>query len=139
MGTGLRNTIGISVRLIGTAVAVLSTLQLAHAHLRIEESSGHLVVIADEAQLGEILDQLGERLRITLKSNLPRNVSMNGRFSGTLDEIVRRLFDGYDFVTARRRQLDGVPAIDIIVIGRSNLRPAPAPNQRKPPKFDGFK
>lgn len=134
-----KSTRWILARVIGTVGAALAMLQITHAHLRIEESGGGLVVIADQAPLGDILDQLSERLRINLKSNLPRDVSMSGHFSGTVDEIIRRLFDGYDFVTARRQQMDGVPTIQIIVIGRSNSRPVSTPSRGSPLNFDGLK
>lgn len=127
-----------ALRILFIGLTVTGAPQSAQAQLSIEGDSRNLVVVANNVPLGEVLDQLGQKLRVNVKSNLPRDISMNGRFSGTLDDVLRRLFEGYDFVAARR-QVDGSLAIEIIVLGRSNSRSSPAPSRRAPSSFDGLK
>jgi hypothetical protein len=120
----------------------LSLAAPARAHLVVDGTVENLNVEATDELLSDIFKVLSIKLGVHVKSPLPLDTYRSGKFMGSLKTVIRRLLEGYDFVTVSRQE-DAKYFTDVIVIGRSREAPMGSPllpkQQAASPRFDGFK
>jgi hypothetical protein len=118
-----------------SAIAVLATLALgplgasnlkAQVYsgveaVRIEGAVTALQLDLHEATLAQVMSALG-RFNIRYRSAVVLDDVKSGTYAGSLEHVLSRLLDGYDYAI---RHDDAT--LDVIVIGRSGEQAQPAP------------
>jgi hypothetical protein len=84
----------------------------ARADVRVTGDVGSLRIDASQAQVAEVLSELGKGLNVRYKTSIALDRVIDGNYSGTLEQIVSRLLDGYNYWMRKR---DGT--IEITVVG----------------------
>jgi hypothetical protein len=120
--------------IVGIMLVGLQTI--AHAELLVDGSKDQVIVMADQASLNDVIDALGNRFNFKFRSSVALDVTVNGRYSGSLTSVLVRLLRSYDFVLAVGHNRESDP-ISIVVLGESNkvantsaLRPGRRPVDR---------
>lgn len=134
----LRGTAAICV----ASLAILPSVGPAYSRLLVEGAPESVIVEAEGVRLGEVLNALGSKFNVHLKPTPLADIGVTGRFAGSLNEVIRQLLVGYDFVLTK--QVDGgVTSTHVILLGRSNSTAAPSSLRQKQtpgsPRLDGFK
>ena len=133
-----RDTATICVALL----AILLSPGRAYSRLLVEGAPDSVVIEAEGVRLNEVLSALGSKFNVHLKPTPLADISVTGRFAGSLNEVIRQLLVGYDFVVKKQRD-GGVTSTHVILLGRSNNTAVPSPLRPKQtpgsPRFDGFK
>lgn len=106
----------IHASLVGLVLLGLSTS--GHAELLMEGSREQVLLKADRVPLANIIAALSGRFNMALKSAVPLDVVVDGRYSGPLTEVLGRLLRSYDFVLSVGKTRDS--PLSIIVLGHSN-------------------
>jgi hypothetical protein len=101
----------------------------------VEGTRDSLVVQVDQVLLSDVMEALGRKFD-RVKSSLSPDISVNGHFVGSLNFVIRRLLQGYDFVLAMRED-SGTERMDIILFGQSAAAGSSTALLRS--RGDGFK
>jgi hypothetical protein len=134
----LRHTATIHIALL----AILLSVGPAFSRLLVEGTSDNIVIEAEGVRLGEVLNAMSSQFHVHLKPTPLADIGVTGRFAGSLNEVIKQLLAGYDFVVTK--QLDGsVTSTHVILLGRSKNTAVPSPLRPQqtpaPNRFDGFK
>ena len=99
----------------------------AAAEVSVKGTAAALRVEAQQAPLSEVLSALEASLGVRHSSLVALDdVTVGGTYSGTLEDVLRRLLAGLNYVIATREE-----AIEVVIVGRSGE--APPPFVDKPP------
>jgi hypothetical protein len=113
---------------------VLSTMPApASAKIEVEGQSDALRLTAEDASIDEVLTALSAKFNLTYSSEPELDRTVAGAYSGTLQQVMGRILDGYDYVVNV-----SVERIELKVLGRSAsvAKPSalpPAPSQTASP------
>ena len=123
-------------------LALFLSIGPAFSRLLVEGTSDNIVIEAEGVRLAEVLNAMSSQFHVHLKPTPLAEAGVSGRFAGSLNEVIRQLLVGYDFVVTK--QQDGsVTSTHVILLGRSKSTAVPSPlrpNQTPGPnRFDGFK
>jgi hypothetical protein len=99
------------------AVALLASQSPGHSEFLVDGSRDNLVVKADQTPLSDIVDALRNKFNVRLKSQISLDARIDGRFSGPLIPVLRRLLEPYNFALALGQDGD-TNSIVIIVLGQ---------------------
>jgi hypothetical protein len=80
------------------AVLVGTVSLQAQAETQVEGQPGALSIRATNAPIGEILDALGPGFKVKYRAAPETGRNLSGVYSGTLDQVLWRILDGYDYV-----------------------------------------
>jgi hypothetical protein len=100
-------------------VALLASQSPGYSEFLVNGSRDNLVVKADQTPLSDIVDALGKKFDIRLKSQVSLDARVSGRFSGSLTSVLKRLFETYNFVLAQGQNGD-TNSIVVLVLSQSN-------------------
>jgi hypothetical protein len=106
-----------------TAVLLLHG-QSVRAEVRIAGREDAVQVEARDAPVEEVLSGLRASFGLQYRSGTSLDRRVSGTYEGSLQRVVRRLLEGYDFVL---KSEDG--AVEVVVVGAGKpgeARPAPA-------------
>ena len=107
--------------------AVVSWSAPVRCEVRVEGTAAALRVEARQARLAEVLGALETSLGIRHSSLIALDeVTVGGTYSGTLEDVLRRLLAGLNYVIKTEEE-----AIEVVIVGRPG--DAPAPFVDKPP------
>jgi hypothetical protein len=76
----------------------LFTASEASAAVKIEGSSDALLLTAEDSSIRDVLSALSAQFNLTYASMVELNGTIAGTYSGTLQSVLRRILDGYDYV-----------------------------------------
>ena len=103
-------------------LSALSTTQ-ADAEVAIDGGRDEMQVRVENDTVGHVLEALGQNGNLHSRSATPLNKVIDGSFSGSLEHVLLRILDGYNFVIRRNPQ-----GVEVFVFGESGAAPiAPAP------------
>jgi len=112
------------------AIALLSVVVTpALAAVEVRGQQGDLQVEAKNASLREILDALSAKFALTYKIPPTLRRVVTGRYSGTLQQVLRRVLDGSDFIVKASDD-----RIEVVVLGVSQATAVAAIEQAPPPR-----
>jgi hypothetical protein len=105
------------------ACAVLASVQASAlgGDVRVQASEDAVRVEARDATGTEILAALAEHFALSYRG-APASERVSGTFEGPLDEIVKRVLDGYNFVITR-----SAGGLEVVVISRRSNQAVPPP------------
>ena len=89
--------------------------------IRVQGSLNEVRVEARDATGAEILAALAAHFALSYRGVTASDV-VSGTFAGPLDEIVKRVLDGYNFVITRR-----AGGLEVVVISRRSNQAVPPP------------
>jgi len=89
--------------------------------VRIKGDVTALELDVHQATLADVMTAL-RRFNIRCQSSVALNDAVSGTYAGSLDHVLSRVLDGYNY-TIRHNQAE----LDVIVVGRSGERASPAP------------
>src|SRR5262245_52149808 len=72
--------------------------QSVHAEVRIGGGADAMTVEARDAPVEEVLSRLRARFGLRYRNSASLDRRVNGTYHGSLEHVVRRLLEGYDFV-----------------------------------------
>jgi hypothetical protein len=103
--------------------AVLASLQASAlgADVRVQGSEDAIRVEARDATGAEILAALAARFALSYRG-ATASERVSGTFEGPLNEIVKRVLDGYNFVISRK-----AGGLEVVVISRRSNKAVPPP------------
>jgi hypothetical protein len=103
--------------------AVLASVQASAlgADVHVQGSEDSIRVEARDATSAEILAALAAHFALSYRGATANQI-VSGTFEGPLDEIVKRVLDGYNFVITRR-----AGGLEVVVIGRRSDQAVPPP------------
>jgi hypothetical protein len=93
-----------------------------HSALTVDGVSSSIRLDVHQATLEEILSALATRYNLSLSSSIALGDTREGTYSGSLELVISRLLDGYDYVI--RRETDH---LDLWVLGKSGEQATPSP------------
>jgi hypothetical protein len=107
---------------------------LLHAHsvraeVRIAGGPNAVQVETRDAPIEEVLAALGKSFGLHYRSTASLNRRVTGTFEGPLQQVVRRLLEGYDFVLKTNSG-----NLEVVVIGVAKREARPAPEPEPEPK-----
>jgi hypothetical protein len=111
------------------AIAILTVTTVAvHAEVRVNGNATALRIDASQSQVAEILSALGPTFHVRVTASIALDKHINGRYTGSLGQLLSRVLDGYNYVIKRQGT-----AIEVVVIGTRGdravavepLKPAP--------------
>jgi hypothetical protein len=119
----------IRARFISVACCTLAGLVIplrslpAHAAVEVQGTSASIHVIAQNANVSEVLRALTETLK-SFHCNETTNIDglINGSYKGSVEDVLGRVLRGYDYIITTQGN-----ALEIVVIGRSGSAPAVLP------------
>jgi hypothetical protein len=132
-------------RLCMSGFILVCSLNPGYSGLVVEGTRDSLSVHVDQVLLSDVIEALGRKFSVRVKTAVSPNISVDGHFAGSLNFVIARLLRGYDFVLVMRQD-NGTEEMDIILLGQSAaagsspalLRASPDP-QLIPTRNDGFK
>jgi hypothetical protein len=68
------------------------------AKIEADGQSDALRLTAEDVSINEVLAALSTKLNLTYSSELPLDRTVAGTYSGTLQQVIRCILDGYDYV-----------------------------------------
>lgn len=110
------------------ALMVVSNPTAVRAEVRVQGDAAALRVDASKSHVAEVLSALGPALHVRVKTPIALDKAINGTYVGSLQQVLSRVLDGYNYVIKRRDA-----AIEVVVIGTRGNRamavqaPTPAP------------
>jgi len=129
ISTRKRNSFGARLMMAliwrGMIAVLVSTMQApALAKTEVEGPSDAVRLSAEDASVNEVLAALSARFNLTYTPAPELNRAVAGVYSGTLQQILARILDGYDYVANV-----SVNGIELKVLGRSGsiARPSDVP------------
>jgi hypothetical protein len=114
-------------RTLGFVLAALIAVVLsampapASAKIEIEGRSDALRLEAQDASLEEVLAALSAKFNLTYSSEPELDRTVSGAYSGTLQQVVRRILHGYDYVLNF-----SVERIELNIVGESRAEAQPS-------------
>ena len=117
------NRLSRSLRCLRALVLVLPPLACCAAatEVSVKGTAAALRVEAQQAPLTKVLAALGESLGVRHSSLIALDdVTVGGTYSGTLEDVLRRLLNGLNYVITTREE-----AIEIVIVGRPGEPPPP--------------
>jgi hypothetical protein len=105
----------------------------AQAAASVQTIADTLVLKTEQVSLKEALDVLASKFAVTYQIPSDLDTRVSGTYTGTLNQVLARLFDGFNYMITRTDE-----RTDIIVLGPSGggtqltpvLPAAPAPSER---------
>jgi hypothetical protein len=112
-------------RLLGAAAVALPVLVswpvATRCEVRVDGTAQAVRVEAQQAPLPEVLSALATSLGVRHKSLIPVDeVIIGGRYSGTLDDVLRGVLQGLNYVITTQQD-----AVEILIVGRPGDPPPP--------------
>jgi hypothetical protein len=105
--------------------AVISCSASVHSEVRVQGSAAAVRIDAHEAPLPEVLGALGTSLGVRYTSLIALDeVVIAGTYSGPLDDVLRRMLKGFNYVIKSRDE-----TLEVIIVGRPGNPPPPAANR----------
>src|SRR5262245_53545715 len=125
ISTRKRNSFGARLMLAliwrGMIAVFVSTMQApALAKTEVEGPSDAVRLSAEDASVNEVLAALSARFNLTYTPAPELNRAVAGVYSGTLQQILARILDGYDYVAS-----GSVNGIELKLLGRAGSSPRP--------------
>ena len=80
--------------------------------VRVQGNVKSLRIDVSQSQIAEALSELGKGMNVHYKTSIALDRVIDGSYSGTLEQIVSRLLDGYSYWIKRRDT-----TIEIVVVG----------------------
>jgi hypothetical protein len=99
---------------LGVAVCVQLVPAIATAETRVSATAGSIQVNANNSTLEEVLTKLQTDFSLTYRSFVPLMDHVTGNFEGSLQQVVVRVLNGYDYVIKRSED-----SIDILVLRKN--------------------
>ena len=106
----------------------ISSGPAAATKIEIEGATDAMQLSAEDAPLGEVLAALAARFNLTYEPAPQLDRQVGGTYSGTLQQVLVRILDGYDYVT--NFSADG---IELKVWGSSQIIQYPRPGATSVP------
>lgn len=121
---GRRPLLGLAVALcLAVPAAGVST---SRADVDVAGTASDLRVTTSQDRAAEVLAVLATRFSVKYRAAVPLDHTLSGTYSGSLEQVLSRLLEGYNYVTKH----DG-GTIEVIVFGKNGERPVavqqPAP------------
>jgi hypothetical protein len=105
-----------------------ATTAAGHAEVRVNGDATALRIDASQSQVAEVLSALGPTLHVRVAAWVALDKRINGSFAGSLDQVLSRVLEGYNYVVKR-----GKAETEVIVVGARGraiaaepLKPPPA-------------
>jgi hypothetical protein len=100
----------------------------AQAGVSVEGTAAALRVTAEQAPLSEVMDAIERSLGVRHSSLIALDDrAFGGTYSGTLEDVLRRLLVGLSYMITTR---DG--AIEVVILGRAGAIPSPSMEKAPP-------
>ena len=118
--------------------AIALSCMEAFADFVVQGSKERVIITAEHAELNDVINTMSDRFHIHFRSSVPLSLRVDGQVSGTLNYVVSRLLQSYDFVLStattgeveeiiilglKNGQVRSLPAISRPTGGRSNASP----------------
>jgi hypothetical protein len=103
-------------------LALIACAPYARAEVRIQGDVTAVQVIANQAQVSEVLNALGKRFNVRYDALSSLDGVINGKYSGPLEQVLLRVLIGFNYVIKTREG-----AIEVIVVGRPGDTPVAVP------------
>src|SRR3954462_6888021 len=91
-----------AVRLTGTTAVLLSLAAACAtsvcAEVRVQGGAAALQIEARSSQVAEVLGELGKTLQVRVRTSVALDKIISGTYSGSLNQVLSRLLDGYNYV-----------------------------------------
>lgn len=97
----------------------------AFADFVVQSSREGVRVTAEQAELSDVIGAINDRFHIRFSSSVPLSRQIDGQVSGTLNHVISRLLQSYDFVLSTSRTGE-VEAVIIFGLKSSQARPSPS-------------
>lgn len=108
---------------LATMLGVLAiTMPTAsHAGPSITGTTGAIQIAAGDVSIATLLSAIAAQHPLQYRSSVPLNDIVTGTYSGSLEEVIPHLLNGFDFFVMRNED-----TIQVVIIGR-HVTPAVAP------------
>jgi hypothetical protein len=101
----------------------------ARSEVSVEGTAAALRVKAEQAPLSEVLGALETRLGVRHSALIALDgVTVGGTYSGTLEDVLRRLLAGFNYVIKTQEA-----AVEVVIVGRPGNAPQPFVDKPRPP------
>jgi hypothetical protein len=105
--------------------AAISCSAPAHCEVSVQGSAAAVRIEAHEARLPEVLGALGTSLGVRYTSLIALDeVVIAGTYSGTLDDVLRRMLKGFNYIIRSRDE-----SVEVVIVGRPGNPLPPAANR----------
>jgi hypothetical protein len=112
-----------------TLCALISCTAPAHSEVSVYGTVRAMRIEAQQAPLPEVLSALGASLGVRYSSLIELDeVIVAGTYSGTLEDVLRRMLKGLNYVIRTRDE-----AVEISIVGRPDLTHPPASSREPAP------
>jgi hypothetical protein len=116
--------------ILPTVAALLTMLaEPVSARVKVEGLSDDMSVSAEAASVREVLAALSARYNLAYEPSPELDRSFGGRYSGTLQQVLRRVLEGYDFII--KSSPDSIE-LRILWLSRTAARSIPIPDPVAP-------
>jgi hypothetical protein len=106
---------------IGLAALVQTSAQPVSAEIRVSGTADSVLVETREAPVDEVLAALGASFGLRYRATGALDRVVTGTYAGTLQRVVSRLLDGYDYAVQ-----SSANGIGVVVFGLANAGKNPA-------------
>ena len=101
----------------------------ARSEVSVEGTAAALRIKAEQATLSEVLGALETRLGVRHSALIALDdVKVGGTYSGTLEDVLRRLLAGLNYVIKTQEEV-----VEVVIVGRPGDAPAPFVDKPPPP------
>jgi hypothetical protein len=96
-------------------LAILMTVNAfsACAEVRVEADARAVRVDASQASVADVLTALGPSFNVRYRTVMPLQGVVNGSYSGSVERVLSRVLDGYNYVLKRDKV-----GIEVLIIGK---------------------
>jgi len=122
----MRKRFALAAALFAALGATPATSSRAQAEVRVTGNPRALQVEADHASIEEVLAALKSAVGLNYRSAVKLDAPLDGRFSGSLDQLIVKLLSSRDYSFVYRGSATG-PALEIVA-GGSGAATAPPPS-----------
>jgi hypothetical protein len=112
----MKNRFAVAAALAAALGAMLTTAPRAQAEVRVTGNPRALQVEADHASIEDVLAALRNAVGLNYRSAVKLDAPLNGRFSGSLDQLIVKLLSSRDYSFVYRGSATG-PALEIVAGG----------------------
>lgn len=91
--------------------------------VRLQGSAQSLRLEVRDSTVAAVLATMGRAFDVQYRSTTALDDRITGTYAGSLTRIIAQVLDGYDYVIRYEAE---TPALDVVIFGRSQGRPAPA-------------
>ena len=97
------------------------------AEVRVEGGASAVHVTTSRDAISDVLSALAATFKVRYRSEIPLNAAADPSYAGSLEQVISRLLDGYNYVIKRDRE-----TVEIVVIGRRGALAIPPPAPATP-------